>query len=182
MTTVAVIGCTHAGTFATTSILAEHPDWTVHVFERNGTLSFLSCGIALWVGDHVSDPKKMFYSSCRSGRSRRDHAYAHRRDVRGPRRQNPHLPRAGRGRRPRRTDPRFRQTGRDHRLAPGHPADPRHRQPACAAVQELGSRHRHQGKGENRQVGSGDRVGLYRRGNRRAVQRHRRQDHAGRRP
>ena len=44
MTTVAVIGCTHAGTFATTSILAEHPDWTVHVFERNGTLSFLSCG------------------------------------------------------------------------------------------------------------------------------------------
>ena len=30
---------------------------------RNGTLSFLSCGIALWVGDHVSDPKKMFYSS-----------------------------------------------------------------------------------------------------------------------
>ena len=49
MTTVAVIGCTHAGTFATTSILAEHPDWTVHVFERNGTLSFLSCGIALWV-------------------------------------------------------------------------------------------------------------------------------------
>ncbi|MBT1164365.1 NAD(P)/FAD-dependent oxidoreductase [Bifidobacterium felsineum] len=63
MTTVAVIGCTHAGTFAATSILTEHPDWTVHVFERNGTLSFLSCGIALWVGDHVSDPKKMFYSS-----------------------------------------------------------------------------------------------------------------------
>lgn len=63
MTTVAVIGCTHAGTFATQSILAEHPDWQVHVFERNATLSFLSCGIALWVGDNVSDPKKMFYSS-----------------------------------------------------------------------------------------------------------------------
>ena len=63
MTTVAVIGCTHAGTFAAQSILQEHPDWQVHVFERNATLSFLSCGIALWVGDHVSDPKKMFYSS-----------------------------------------------------------------------------------------------------------------------
>lgn len=63
MTTVAIVGCTHAGTFAATSILAEHPDWQVHVFERNDTLSFLSCGIALWVGDHVSDPKKMFYSS-----------------------------------------------------------------------------------------------------------------------
>lgn len=63
MTTVAIVGCTHAGVFAATSILREHPDWQVHVFERNATVSFLSCGIALWVGDHVSDPKKMFYSS-----------------------------------------------------------------------------------------------------------------------
>lgn len=63
MTKVAVVGCTHAGTFATQSILTAHPDWEVHVFERNDTLSFLSCGIALWVGDHVSDPNKMFYSS-----------------------------------------------------------------------------------------------------------------------
>lgn len=63
MTTVAIVGCTHAGTFAATSILNAHPDWDVHVFEHNATLSFLSCGIALWVGDHVSDPRKMFYSS-----------------------------------------------------------------------------------------------------------------------
>ena len=61
--TVAVVGCTHAGTFAAQSILTAHPDWTVHVFERNDTLSFLSCGIALWVGGHVSDPNRMFYSS-----------------------------------------------------------------------------------------------------------------------
>ncbi len=60
---VAVVGCTHAGTFAAQSILAQHPNWTVDVFERNDNLSFLSCGIALWAGDHVSDPKKMFYSS-----------------------------------------------------------------------------------------------------------------------
>ncbi|NEG69805.1 NAD(P)/FAD-dependent oxidoreductase [Bifidobacterium choloepi] len=63
MTTVAVVGCTHAGVFATNSILQQHPDWDVHVFERNATVSFLSCGIALWAGNHVSDPKKMFYSS-----------------------------------------------------------------------------------------------------------------------
>lgn len=63
MTTVAVIGCTHAGTFSASSILQHHPDWEVHVFERNDSLSFLSCGIALWVGNHVSDPNKMFYSS-----------------------------------------------------------------------------------------------------------------------
>lgn len=45
--TVAIVGCTHAGTFAAQAILTAHPDWTVHVFERNDTLSFLSCGIAL---------------------------------------------------------------------------------------------------------------------------------------
>ena len=54
MAKVAVIGCTHAGVFATRSILQAHPDWQVHVFERNDTVSFLSCGIALWIGDHVS--------------------------------------------------------------------------------------------------------------------------------
>ncbi|WEV69743.1 FAD-dependent oxidoreductase [Bifidobacterium sp. ESL0775] len=63
MTTVAVIGCTHAGTFAATSILKNHPDWTVDVFEKNDTVSFLSCGIALWAGNHVSSTEKMFYSS-----------------------------------------------------------------------------------------------------------------------
>ncbi|MDF7641684.1 FAD-dependent oxidoreductase [Bifidobacterium sp. ESL0784] len=63
MTTVAVIGCTHAGTFAANSILRNHPDWTVDVFEKNDTVSFLSCGIALWAGNHVSGTEKMFYTS-----------------------------------------------------------------------------------------------------------------------
>lgn len=60
---IIVIGATHAGTFATQQILTDHPDADVTVYERNNNLSFLSCGIALWVGDHVSDPNKMFYSS-----------------------------------------------------------------------------------------------------------------------
>lgn len=60
---IIVIGATHAGTFATQQILTEHPDYDVTVYERNDNLSFLSCGIALWVGDQVSDPNKMFYSS-----------------------------------------------------------------------------------------------------------------------
>ncbi|MDV2603463.1 FAD-dependent oxidoreductase [Pediococcus acidilactici] len=60
---IAIVGCTHAGTFAAQQILTEHPDYDVTVYERNDNLSFLSCGIALWVGNHVSDPKKMFYSS-----------------------------------------------------------------------------------------------------------------------
>lgn len=60
---VIIIGCTHAGTFSAQQILTEHPDYDVTVYERNDNLSFLSCGIVLWVGDHVSDPAKMFYSS-----------------------------------------------------------------------------------------------------------------------
>ncbi|WP_334332159.1 MULTISPECIES: FAD-dependent oxidoreductase [unclassified Companilactobacillus] len=60
---VSIVGCTHAGTFSAMNILKEHPDWEVSVFERNDNLSFLSCGIALWVSDRVSDPNKMFYAS-----------------------------------------------------------------------------------------------------------------------
>ncbi|WP_412989614.1 FAD-dependent oxidoreductase [Pediococcus siamensis] len=60
---VIIVGATHAGTFAAQQILTEHPDYEVTVYERNDNLSFLSCGIALWVGNHVSDPNKMFYSS-----------------------------------------------------------------------------------------------------------------------
>lgn len=60
---VSIIGCTHAGTFSAQQILTKHPDWQVDVYERNNNLSFLSCGIALWVSDRVSDPNKMFYSN-----------------------------------------------------------------------------------------------------------------------
>ncbi|MCO0832318.1 FAD-dependent oxidoreductase [Fructobacillus sp. W13] len=60
---VAIIGATHAGVFSAKQIKAEHPDAEIHVFEKNDTVSFLSCGIALWIGDHVSSPNKMFYES-----------------------------------------------------------------------------------------------------------------------
>lgn len=60
---VVVIGCTHAGTFATKQILAEHPDADVTVYERNDVISFLSCGIALYLGGQVKDPQGLFYSS-----------------------------------------------------------------------------------------------------------------------
>ena len=60
---ISIIGATHAGTFATMQILKDHPDYDVTVFERHDNVSFLSCGIALWVGNHIADPNKMFYSS-----------------------------------------------------------------------------------------------------------------------
>ncbi len=61
--TVAIVGCTHAGTFAAQAILTAHPAWTVHVCARTAPLSVLSCRNALRVGGHVSDPNRMFYSS-----------------------------------------------------------------------------------------------------------------------
>lgn len=60
---VAVIGGTHAGVFSAKQIVAEVPGAEVHVFEKNDTVSFLSCGIALWIGDNVSSPDRMFYES-----------------------------------------------------------------------------------------------------------------------
>lgn len=58
-----VIGCTHAGTSAVKSILKNNPGNEVIVFERNDNVSFLSCGIALYIGGVVKDAQSLFYSN-----------------------------------------------------------------------------------------------------------------------
>lgn len=60
---VVVIGCTHAGTAAVKTILNENPGTEVVVYERNDNVSFLSCGIALYIGGVVKDPQGLFYSN-----------------------------------------------------------------------------------------------------------------------
>lgn len=60
---VAVIGCTHAGTAAIINTAKKYPDAEITVYERNDNISFLSCGIALYVGGVVKDPQGLFYSS-----------------------------------------------------------------------------------------------------------------------
>ncbi|MFC7440909.1 FAD-dependent oxidoreductase [Laceyella putida] len=60
---IAVIGCTHAGTAAIINARRLYPDATITVYERNDTISFLSCGIALYVGGVVKDQEALFYSS-----------------------------------------------------------------------------------------------------------------------
>lgn len=60
---VAVIGCTHAGTAAIVNTVKLYPEAEVVVYERNDNISFLSCGIALYVGGVVKDPAGLFYSS-----------------------------------------------------------------------------------------------------------------------
>ncbi|MFI2857185.1 FAD-dependent oxidoreductase [Paenibacillus sp. JSM ZJ436] len=60
---VAVIGCTHAGTAAIVNTAKLYPEAQITVYERNDNISFLSCGIALYVGGVVKDPDGLFYSS-----------------------------------------------------------------------------------------------------------------------
>ncbi|KRK96597.1 FAD-dependent oxidoreductase [Companilactobacillus futsaii] len=59
---VVVIGCTHAGTAAVEQILEEHPGTEVTVYERDDNISFLSCGIALYLGHKVKRLEDMFYA------------------------------------------------------------------------------------------------------------------------
>lgn len=60
---VVVVGCTHAGTSAVKQIVAQHPDAEITIYERNNNISFLSCGIALYVGGVVKNPEELFYSN-----------------------------------------------------------------------------------------------------------------------
>ncbi len=58
-----VVGCTHAGTAAINQIKKTDPEMNITVYERNDNISFLSCGIALYVGGVVKDKNGLFYSS-----------------------------------------------------------------------------------------------------------------------
>lgn len=60
---VIVIGCTHSGTAAVKNIKKLYKEAEVTVYERNDNISFLSCGIALYVMGVVKDPQGLFYSS-----------------------------------------------------------------------------------------------------------------------
>ncbi|WP_438431201.1 FAD-dependent oxidoreductase [Gorillibacterium sp. sgz500922] len=60
---IVVIGCTHAGTAAIVNAAQLYPEARITVYERNDNISFLSCGIALYVGGVVQDPQGLFYSS-----------------------------------------------------------------------------------------------------------------------
>lgn len=60
---VIIVGCTHAGTMAAQQILAADPKAEVVIYERDDNISFLSCGIALYLDGTVKRLEDMFYSS-----------------------------------------------------------------------------------------------------------------------
>lgn len=63
MSKIVVIGANHAGTAAINTILDNYPNQEVVVFDKNSNISFLGCGMALWIGNQISGPEGLFYSS-----------------------------------------------------------------------------------------------------------------------
>lgn len=62
MSKIIVIGANHAGTAAINTILDNYEDDVV-VFDGNSNISFLGCGMALWIGKQIDGPEGLFYSS-----------------------------------------------------------------------------------------------------------------------
>ena len=60
---IVVIGCTHAGTATVVNLKELHPDSEITIYEKNDNISFLSCGIALNVGNVIKDTNSLFYNS-----------------------------------------------------------------------------------------------------------------------
>lgn len=60
---VIIVGSTHAGTNAALQILRDHPETDVTIYERHDNVSFLSCGISLFLDGQVKHLEDMFYSS-----------------------------------------------------------------------------------------------------------------------
>ena len=60
---VVVVGVNHAGTSFIRTLAMLDKKIKIHAYDRNDNISFLGCGIALWVGGEFKDPKGLFYST-----------------------------------------------------------------------------------------------------------------------
>lgn len=63
MAKIVVVGANHAGTSAINTILNNYgAENEVVVFDQNNNISFLGCGMALWIGKQIAGPEGLFYS------------------------------------------------------------------------------------------------------------------------
>ena len=60
---VVVIGTNHAGTTAVRALKKVNPAIEVVTYDKNDNISFLGCGIALWVKGEFQKPDGLFYAS-----------------------------------------------------------------------------------------------------------------------
>ena len=63
MSKVVVVGANHAGTCAINTITGFNEGDEGVVFDQNSNISFLGCGMALWIGGQISKPDGLFYSN-----------------------------------------------------------------------------------------------------------------------
>jgi NADPH-dependent 2,4-dienoyl-CoA reductase/sulfur reductase-like enzyme len=62
MSKIIVVGANHAGTAAIKTIITNYPGQQVVVYDSNSNISFLGCGMALWIGDQIDGPEGLFYA------------------------------------------------------------------------------------------------------------------------
>ncbi|WP_027120750.1 FAD-dependent oxidoreductase [Mycoplasmopsis lipofaciens] len=60
---IIVVGANHAGTSFLRTIKTLNPTAEVTAYDRNTNVSFLGCGIAVWVSGTFNQPNGLFYSS-----------------------------------------------------------------------------------------------------------------------
>ena len=60
---IVVIGANHAGTAALNTILDNYKDTEVISYDANSNISFLGCGMALWIGNQIPSGDGLFYSN-----------------------------------------------------------------------------------------------------------------------
>ncbi len=63
MAKIVVAGANHAGTACINTILDNYKGNEVVVFDKNSNISFLGCGMALWIGNQIDGSDGLFYSS-----------------------------------------------------------------------------------------------------------------------
>ena len=63
MSRIVIVGANHAGTAAANTILDNYPENEVVIFDQNSNISFLGCGMALWIGGQISKPDGLFYQT-----------------------------------------------------------------------------------------------------------------------
>lgn len=63
MSKIVIVGINHAGTAAMNTILDNYKEHEVVGFDTNSNISFLGCGMALWIGKQIKGPEGLFYSS-----------------------------------------------------------------------------------------------------------------------
>ncbi|MFI3177010.1 MAG: FAD-dependent oxidoreductase [Eubacteriales bacterium] len=66
MSKIIVVGANHAGTACINTMLDNYKENEVVVFDGNSNISFLGCGMALWIGDQIDGSDGLFYSNAQT--------------------------------------------------------------------------------------------------------------------